>query len=74
MNAALAFVKTVILGKVCNLILRFFHAVEQRFAMVEIANSKASRLCTQLKEGTSGGVKEMERPEGGKQSSGIDSG
>lgn len=39
MNAALAFVKTVTPGKVCNLILRLSHAIEQSFAMVEIANS-----------------------------------
>ena len=30
-NAALTFVKTATLGEVCNLILRFSHAVEQSF-------------------------------------------
>ena len=60
-NVALAFVKTATLGKVCNLILRFFHAVEQSFATAEIANSEASRLRTQLKEGTSGGKKRKDR-------------
>ena len=38
-------------GKVCNPILRFSHAFEQIFATAEIANSEASRLRTQLKEG-----------------------
>ena len=65
-NAALAFVTIVIPGKVCNLILRFSHAVEQSFATVEIANSEASRLCTQLEEGTSGGKKRKHRKAVGK--------
>ena len=51
----------VILGKVCNLILCFSHTVEQSFATVEIANSKASKLRTQLKEGTSGRKKRKDR-------------
>ena len=56
-NAALAFVKTATSGKVCNLILRFSHAVEQSFATAEIANSEASRLRTQLKEDAGQGRK-----------------
>ena len=62
-NAALAFVKTAKPGKVCNLILRFSHAVEQSFATAEIANSEASRLRTQLKEGSGGqgGAKRKDR-------------
>ena len=62
MNAALVFVKTATLGKVCNLILHFSHTVEQSFATAEIANNEASRLRTQLlKEGTSGRKKRKDR-------------
>ena len=43
-NAALAFVKTVTPGKVCNLILRYSHAVEHSFATAEIDNREASKL------------------------------
>ena len=54
-NTALTFVKTVTPGKECNLILRFSHAVEQSFTTAEIANSEASRLRTQLREGSGQG-------------------
>ena len=59
----LHFVKTATPGKVCNLILRFSHAVEQSFAKAGIANSEASRLRTQLKEGSGGqgGAKRKDR-------------
>ena len=56
--AALIFIKTATPGKVCNLILRFSHAVEQSLATAEIANSEASRLRTQIRGGSGqGGVK-----------------
>ena len=52
-NAALTFVKIATPGKVYNHILRFSHSVEQSFTTAEIADSEASRLRTQLKEGAS---------------------